>query len=335
MSSEGDLDLFKDVDFKKKIIYPACVMFCVIVFVYFLIAMAAGVNVQESETVYTQIYDGGEDTNELDASIVPPKALPVQTLLGILLFSLSVMVLGLLEKNGASRVFATLVHYLGSVVSFFIFVLVISGFASTVEGLAVSLIACLMFTVVYFAVRGIGVLIRKIKNERFGVASQWFSKVCFFFTVTVFALSFFALVSGFNVIVKFKEDQIFLTDDVVQNVFVTVMTPLAPTIQNYLRYLGSAAVFALSMLVLRTKLGNVTKALLNFVILVSGFVLIWIVGMDYFRLVSTNAMIAVMVFLSVYAVVLVTVCVIRYVKARRSEDGEEYETQFSSGKMIK
>lgn len=332
---EGDPDLFKDVDLKKKIIYPACVMFCVIVFVYFLIAMAAGINVQESETVYTQIYDSSEDSNELDASVVPPKALPVQTLIGILLFSLSVMTLGLLDKLGASHTFATLMHYLGSVISFFIFVLVLSGFASTSEGLAVSLVACLMFTVIYFAIRGIGVLVKKIKNERLWVASQWISKVCFFFTVTVFALSFFALISGFNVIVKFKENQIFLNDDVVQNVFVTVMTPLAPTIQNYLRYLGSAAVFALSMLVLRAKLGTVKKTLLNFLILVSGFVLIWIVGMDYFKLVSTNAMIAVIAFLAVYVVTLVTVCVLKYVKARRSENDEEYETQFSSGKMIK
>lgn len=327
--------MFKDVDLKKKIIYPACVMFCVIVFLYFLIAMAAGINVQESETVYTQIYDGGEDTNELDASIVPPKALPVQTLLGILLFSLAVMTLGLLGKLGMSRTFAALMHYLGSLTSFFLFVLVLSGFASTEEGLAVSVVACLMFTVLYFAIRGVAVLVKKIKNERFGVASEWFSRVCFFFTSIVFALSFFALISGFNVIVKFEEDQIFLSDDVVQNVFVTVMTPLAPTIQNYLRYLGSAAVFALSMLVLGTKLGTVKKTLLNFLILVSGFVLIWVIGMDYFRLVSTNAMIAIIVFLSVYVAILVTVCVIKYVKNRKAEDSEEYETQFSSGKMIK
>ena len=310
-------------------------MFCVIVFVYFLLAMAAGINVQESETVYTQIYDSGEDTNELDASVVPPKALPVQTLLGILLFSLSVMALGLLDKLGTSRAFITLMHYLGSLVSFFVFILALSGIASTLEGLAVSLVACLMFTAVYFAVRGIGALVRKIKNERFGVASQWLSRVCFFFTIIVFVLSLFALVSGLNVIVKLREDKTFITDDVMQKVFVTVMTPLAPTIQNYLRYLGSAAVFALSMLVLRTKLGCVTKTLLNFLILVSGFVLIWIVGMDYFRLVSTNAMIAVIVFLAVYAVTLVTVCILRYVKARRSENDEEYETQFSSGRMIK
>lgn len=327
--------MFKDVDFKKKIIYPACVMFCVIVFLYFLIAMAAGINVQESETVYTQIYDSDEDSNELDASVVPPKALPIQTLLGILLFSLSVMSLGLLDKLGASRTFVTLMHYLGSVISFFIFILVLSGFASTPEGLAVSLVACLIFTVIYFAVRGIGVLVRKIKNERFGVASYWISKVCFFFTVTVFALSFFALISGFNVIVKLREDKTFPTDGVMQKVFVTVMTPLAPTIQNYLRYLGSAAVFALSMLVLRTRLGKVKRVVLNFIILIFGFVLIWIVGMDYFRLVSTNAMIAVIVFLAVYAVTLATVCVLKYVKARRNEDKEEYETQFSSGKMIK
>ncbi len=310
-------------------------MFFVIVFVYFLIAMAAGINVQESETVYTQIYDGGEDTNEIDASVVPPKALPIQTLLGILLFSLSVMALGLLDKLSASRTFITLMHYLGSVMAFFIFVLVLSGFTSTLEGLAVSLVACLAFTIIYFAVRGIGLLVRKIKNERLWVASHWFSKVCFFFAVTVFALSFFALISGFNVIVKFKEDQIFLSDDVVQNVFVTVMTPLAPTIQNYLRYFASVTVFALSMLVLHTKLGKVIKILLNFLILVSGFVLIWIIGMDYFRLVSTNAMIAIIVFLSVYVVTLVTVCILKYVKARGSEDNGEYETQFSSGKMIK
>ncbi len=327
--------MIKDLDLKKKIIYPACALFCIAVFLYFLMAIAAGINVQDSETVYTQIYDAGENTNDLTADVVPPKALPVQTLLGILLFSLSVMVLGLLDKLELSRAFIILMHYLGTVLSFFVFVLVLSGFAASEEGLAVSLVACLFLSIIYFAVRGIAVLVKKIKNQRLWVASAYFSKVCFVFAVIVFSLSFFALVSGFNVIVKFKEDGGYINTDVIQNVFVTVMTPLAPTIQNYLRYFASAAVFSVSVSVLYTKLGNVLKVALNFLILALGFVLIWIIGLDYFRLVSTNAMIACIVFLGTYVVALVTVCVVKYVKARRSEDTEEYETQFSAGKIIK
>lgn len=310
-------------------------LFCIAVFFYFLMAIAAGINVQDSETVYTQIYDGGENTNDISSDIVPPKALPVQTLLGILLFSLSVMTLGLLDRLNMSRAFTELMKYLGTLVAFFMFVLVLSGVAASEGGLAMSLIACLFMSILYFAARGVVLLLKKIKNQRLWVASSYFSKICTVFTVIVFAVSFFALVSGFNVIVKLKEDKTFVNDDVLQTVFVTVMTPLAPTVQNYLRYLASAAVLAVSVSVLYTNLGKVVKILLNFLILACGFVFIWIFGVDYFRLVSTNAMTACIVFISVYAVALVAVCVIKYVRERKSEDGEEYESQFSRGKIIK
>lgn len=327
--------MIKDLDLKKKIIYPACVMFCIIVFLYFLMAMAAGINVFDSETVYTQVYDGVNDSNEISSEVVLPKALPIQTLLGILLFSLTVKALGFLDGLDMNRTFIELVKYLGTVMAFFMFVIVLSGAASSEGGLAVAFIACLFVSVVYFAVRGIKMLVKNIEDRRLRGAYEYFSKICSVFTAIVFAVSIFALVSGLNVIVKLKEDKTFIGDSVLQNVFVTVMTPLAPTVQNYLRYLATAAVSVISVSVLRTSMNKVAKIALNFVILASGFVLIWIMGVDYFRLVRVNAMTACIVFLSVYAVILIAVCVINYVRARKAEDEGEYEAQFSKGKILK
>ena len=96
--------------------------------------------------------------------------------------------------------------------------------------------------------------------------------------------------------------------------------------------LASAAVFAIGYAVLFTGLNKVLKAILNFVILTAGYLGIWIIGFDYFRLVKSNALPAVIIYLSVYLVALITVCIVLYVKKRKSEETEEYESQFSVGR---
>ncbi len=322
----------KSFDYKSKIIYPACMIFFIIVFVYFIIAASAGVNVFESETVRTQVYDNETDINELESNVKSPSALPVQTLFGMLLFSISIAALGLLSKLNLNKVYLNLLHFGGTVLAFFIFVLAMSGYL-TEGSLPMAMIACLAISILYFAVRGLVWLIKKPfekfkASKKLEFAKRFAGAVFAGFTLIVFILSFFALITQFNVIITVQEDKTFIQDDVLQNIFVTVVTPLAPTVQNYLRYLASSAIFMAAYFVLFTKLHTVAKVLINFAILAAGFVLVWLNGFDYFRLVSANALPAIIIFLSVYLVTLITVSVYRFKKRRSAEATGAYDRQF-------
>lgn len=324
----------KDIDFsfRKQILYPACVIFCILVFVYFMMALAAGVNVIEGETVRTQIYDGENNTSDFESSAQAPSALPVQTLFGLFLFSLTVMALNLLFRLKLSRIYVNLLHFGGVLLSFFIFVLSLSGFISD-GGLPMALVSCLFVALIYFAVRGCIILFRlitrRVSDSKVYTAIMSYLPMIFAaFTLIVFAVSFFALITQMKVIVTVKEDKTFIYDDVLQNIFVTVVTPLAPTLQNYLRYLASGAVYIAAYAVLFTRLNKVLKVVLNFVILSAGFLGIWIFGFDYFRLVSQNALPAIIIFLSVYVVSLIGVCIFKYIKTRKTEVTGDYSRQF-------
>lgn len=318
--------------FKRHILYPACIVFCLLVFLYFLMALSAGVNVLESETVRTEIYDDAEGSTSLESSNQSPSALPVQTLLGLFLFAMSVTALNFVFKLDMSPIYKNLLHFGGTLLSFFIFVLSLSGFISD-SGFTMALGSCLFVAVIYFFVRGIMLLIRKLtkgfKNTSFAKSvSRYIPAVFGVFTLIVFAVSFFALITQLDVIIRVKEDPTFIYDDVRQNIFVTVVTPIAPTLQNYLRYLASAAVFILAYSMLFIKANKVLKMILNFGVLTAGYLFIWIIGFDYFRLVSQNALPAIIVYLSVYLVIFIAVCVYKYYQKRTSEQTETYETQF-------
>ena len=326
----------EEFDFKRKILYPACAFFFVLVFLYFLVAMAAGLNVTESETVRTQYYDGDTNTGSLSSETRDPAALPVQTLLGLFLFGASVISMKLIFKLNISRIYARLIHYVGTVISFLIFVIALSGVASS-TALPMTVVAVFAVSVLYFIILGISMLIKKAtaglsENPRVKKTVDFIYFTLAGFTAIVFAVSLFALISQLSVIVRVSEEKIFVTDKAFNEVFVTVVTPLAPTLQNYLRYLATAAVFAIGYFVLFTKLNKVLKAVLNFVILTAGYMGIWIIGFDYFRLVKSNALPAVIIYLSVYLATLLTVCIVLYVRKRKSEETEEYESQFSVGK---
>ncbi len=323
----------KEVSFNyKKALYSACAMFFVLVFIFFAIAWVSDINVFESQTERTHIYDGSTDTNNTTSSSKEPEALPIQTLLGLFLFSLSVMGLGGLFKLQMSRLYLNLLHFLGTILSFFIFVLAMTGNISE-NGLPKAMIFCLAVSLIYFIVRGISFLLKKLfsshKNSPVIVrSSRFFGAVFLGFVIIVFAVSLFALITQLDVIVTVKEDKTFIRDDVLQNMYVTVVTPLAPTVQNYLRYLASSAVFVIAYAVLFTKLNKVLKILLNFVILTSGYLGIWIIGFDYFRLVSKNALPAIIIYLSVYLACLIGISVYRHFKARQNEKNEAYQRQF-------
>lgn len=331
----SETDLMK-TDFKNKILYPACVLFFAIVLMYFLMAMWADMNVTETDAVITQIYDGENNSNEVTGETKAPSALPVQTLLGIFMFSLSIMALNLIFKMNGSKMFLQMLHYLGSLLAFFIFVLSLSGFISE-DGIFTAIVACLFFSIVYFVAVGLVKLFKKLAAKlpeklTKNVVTKYIPSVFAGFTLIVFGISLFALITNLSVIVRVHEDRTFIADKVLENVYITVVTPMAPTIQNYLRYLASSAVFVAGYAILFTKLHKIVKVALNFLILATGYTLIWLIGFDYFRLISAHLVPAIVIFLSVYLVCLVATVVYLFVKRRKAEETEDYDNQFLPGK---
>ncbi len=322
-----------NIDFKKKILYPACAMFFVLVFVFFFIAAMTEQNVSGERFTPEYVYDDatGESTLTFGGAqrLV---ALPVQTLLGLFLFSLSVFALGLIFKLEMSRIYLNLLHYIGTILSFFIFVLAMTGNIGE-NGVPKAMVICLGVSVLYFIVRGAALIVKKLfashKNSPIIVRSaKYFGAVFTGFTVIVFAVSLFALITQISVIANLNVEKDFIHADVLQETSLGLATPLAPTVWNYLRYLASAAVFMLAYAVLFTKLNKVARVLLNFAILAAGYVAIWIFGLEYFRVARQNSLPAVIAFLVTYAVVFTAVCIYRYVKTRNSEQTENYQRQF-------
>ncbi|MBQ9692271.1 MAG: hypothetical protein IJV70_03855, partial [Clostridia bacterium] len=198
----SETDLIK-TDFKNKILYPACILFFAIVLLYFLMAMWAGMNVTETEAVITQIYDGEIDHNDVTSDTKAPSALPVQTLLGIFMFSLSIVSLNFVFKINGNKIFLLLLHYLGSLLAFFIFVLSLSGFISE-DGITTAIVACLFFSVVYFIVAGAVKLFKKLTSKlpeklKNNAVTKYFPAVFAGFTLIVFGISLFALITNFSV----------------------------------------------------------------------------------------------------------------------------------------
>ena len=327
----------KEYDFLRETLLPACAIFCVAVFIFFLVALGVGVNVTETQTEINTVYDNQTGVNDSDSETPSPDALPVQTLLGILLFCVSLMLAGQLHKLEYSKLTLRMVHFAITVLSFFIFVLALPGYVSD-TGLPAAIIACAAVSVLYFIFLGIKQLVMMIKplhGKTFAKIGAFLLPVFGVFTVLVFAVSFFNLISQVPVIVKEIIEEVWEENDKLRTTYVRVATPLAPTLQNYLRYLISGLVFMIGYSVLKMKLHAVAKGVLNFLILTAGYIGIWIVGMDYFRLVKANLVPAVVVYLIVYLVVLITVSVIYAVKRRGLEDLEEYESQFRPGSTAK
>lgn len=322
----------KPYSFLRETFFPACAIFCVAVFIFFLAAMSVGFNVTESKTEIFNHYDNQLGTNQTN-SPAPLDALPVQTLMGILLFCIALMTLGQLFKLNYTAITLRLTHFILTVFSFFIFIIVLPGYIST-AGVSASILACSAMGVIYFIALGIKLLLLKIKplhNKNFKKAVAFIMPVFAVFTALVFFISIFNLISQVPIVIKEIEDETFIGTDVVDTLYVRVVTPLAPTVQNYLRYLLTGIIFVLGCAVMKLKLHAVAKWVLNFLILTTGYIGIWIVGMDYFSMVEAHAIPAIIAYLGVYFVTLVTVCIVKVIKRRKTEDTEEYESQFSPG----
>lgn len=334
-SAMTDNGVKKSYDVRRQLIYPACAVFCAFVFVFFLGLHWAGANVTESKSERVNIYDSTIDKNQVRFETPDPTALSIQTLLGLLFFAASLVLLKRLFELRYSRVLLRMAHFLLTLLSFFVFVLAMTGYISE-NGAPAAMLACLGVGVVYFAVLGLSVPIKRLCGSIPTAVRRWLGELCgrtfTVFTVILFALSMFALISGVNVIVTEVLDEVFSeSGDTVQTTYVRVVTPLAPTLQNYLRYLITGLIFTLGCAVLGLGINKALAVLFNFLIFTAGYVLVWIVGVDYFKLLPANALTAIVVYLAVYAVAALALGIFYAVKRRKREETEDYESQFMPG----
>ena len=335
--NKNEKSAVREYDFLRETLLPACAVFCVAVFIFFFIAMGVGVNVTETKTEITTVYDNQTGVNDVDSPNPTPDALPVQTLMGIMLFCIALMLLGQLHKLEYGKLTVRMMHFTLTLLSFFIFVLALPGYVSD-AGLPAAIIACAAVAVFYFIALGLKqllLMVKPLRGEAVRKVISFILPVFGVFALLVFAVSFFNLVSQVPVIVKETVEEVWEENDRVRTTYVRVATPLAPTLQNYLRYLVSGIVFMIGYAVLKMRLHAVAKGVLNFVIITAGYIGIWIVGMDYFRMVKANLVPAVVVYLVVYLFALITVSVVYAVKRRGQEDMEAYESQFRPGSTAK
>ena len=161
------------------------------------------------------------------------------------------------------------------------------------------------------------------------------------FVIILFSVTAIALIGGeyfdIKVTTKINSDSYWADDRVQITEYVTIVNPLTPTVNNYLRYLGTAAVLVLGIALLFTKANAVLKVFMNFAVTTVGIILIWPLQLDYFKLpaLSNNLITAATVYASLYLAVLVITAVTVFIRKRRSEETEEYESQFSVAKKKK
>lgn len=326
----------QDFSFKKRIIYPACAMFFVLVMAFFVIALAMGLNVVESETEIVYTYDGSTDKSNTSSTSGEPYAMSLGTLVGIMLYSGSFFALGQIFKTNYSPTSKRFVHFFGTLTSFILFIILMSGTVSNMSA-PLFFILVMFYSVLYFSILGIMVLFKKLaKKEGVGKFVGFVEKHVFpvftGFAVILFALSIYTLISQANVTFKFNEEETFIKDNVVQRVITTIVTPLAPTLQNYLRYSATSAVFFLGYKVFFTRLKNVAKVIFNFLILSAGYFLIWILGLDYFNLIDSHKLVGIVSYLITYVAVLIVAGVYLFVRKRKMEETGDYESQFGTSR---
>ena len=342
MASSSTKPSAGDFSFKRHILFPSCLIFTLILLGAYTVFMLLDFNVTETRDTVTHFYNGqvnDGDPNSYKFAVGDQFALDLTQLIGIFLFSVSVAALGLLDRYGYGKLFTRMLHFGGTIFALFFFVLVIGGSVSNI-GFGSSMLVVILASVLYFVLLGLKTLFKKlIKPEKLPFRSYVYKYAMLtfaVFTATVFVCMLLAKLNFFNVQINLPSTVIESDDGRSKTtIYDTLITPLAPTLQNYLRYLASAAVFSVALSVLYTKLHAVLKAVINFVITACGFVLLWLIQMEFFKELDNTMLYAIISFVSIYVAVLVTVSIITFVKRRKAEDEEEYENQFLPGKKSK
>lgn len=320
--------------FKNDVLYPACTTFTAVVLGLFSLMWLVGANVTETRDKYSVKYaeDGDIDTSEW--LVGEAQALSVTMLIGILLFAFSIFALSYISRLDYGKLTKRLLHFAGTEIAFFLFVILFSGYIS---GQTVSfgtvMVAFVIVAIFYFLILGIKTLlsrpIRFIKKHLGGIIGRYIAPVFVIFAITVIVTAFLGLFLKTNVVIHETREWDPNEAKTLYETFETVITPISHTLQNFLRYLGSAAVFMAGIAVFKTKLNTVAKWVLNFLICSCGFVLLWFIQMPFFHELDNMRLYSVIAYLAAYTVALVAVCVIKYIITRKKEKNGEYISQFS------
>jgi len=335
------------INVMRQIILPACILFTVVVFIFFAAALITETPVTDKEWEFHETYNGeSESENSTTQTFSDPQnnALSFELLLGILLFAVSVKALSLLKLLGYGSLITLLMHFVGSAVAFFVFVLLFGGYI-TDAGFGPAMACVVVFAIFYWigiGLKSVFVRLTSLYPESFGRWVKRFVPVIFgVFVIILFSVTAIALIGGeyfdIKVTTKINSDSYWADDRVQITEYVTIVNPLTPTVNNYLRYLGTAAVLVLGIALLFTKANAVLKVFMNFAVTTVGIILIWPLQLDYFKLpaLSNNLITAATVYASLYLAVLVITAVTVFIRKRRNEDTEEYESQFSVAKKKK
>ena len=316
---------------RRHIVYPAAITFTVILFAAYLLFLLMDFNVTETRDFITYTYNGHTDVSTYNYKVGREFSLDLVQLFGIALFSLSFAALSLVHRLSLSGAFKRLIHFIGTLISFYLFVLVLSG-SVTDGGFAAAIGITMAVGLVYFILLGLKKLVKRSipmpKCRGMGFITKYLPPAFVIFAAASLIFMTLAMVINVQLTLNLDGPNYPYDDRIAITTYETVITPIAPTLQNYFRYLASAAVITLSLSLLATKLSAVLKALLIFIINGAAFSLIWLVQLDFFKELHNALLYASVGYIALYLIALITLGVISFVRKRSREDEGEYENQF-------
>lgn len=327
---------------KRDILYPSALIFTAIIFVSYLVFMLLDFNVTESRDFVTHTYNGYTDTNTYDYKVGREFAFDLIQLVGFALFSVALSALSLVHRLSYSRTVKRLIHFSGAMFSCFIFVFVLSGTVSS-RGFASTMGAMLAVAALYFVLLGVKALLKSLIKRVSSNPKPRIRNFCVKYVLPAFVIFAAAVIIGallamfikVNIVINKTLPNYPYDDRIPVITYETIINPIAPTLQNYLRYLGSALLFMLSLSVLFTKLNKFIKIAINFAINAAALSLLWLIQLDIFKELDNVALYTVVGFLAIYLVSLITASIVLFIRARKREDDGEYENQFMSGRKLK
>ena len=153
--------------FFRQVVLPACILFTAVVFVFFVAAILTDTPVTDKQWEFYETYNGESDTdNSTTQTFSDPQnnALSISMLFGILLFSVSVAALTLVKRLGYGALLTALIHFVGSAVAFFVFVMLMGGYFAD-AGFGPSMAGVVVFAIGYWIVIGVKSLLFRITGS--------------------------------------------------------------------------------------------------------------------------------------------------------------------------
>ena len=315
----------------QRVVFPTALYFTLILFVSYLIFFLLDFNVTETTDFVTYTYNGHTDTGTYEYKVGREFSFDLIQLFGFVLFSASVAALSYVKKLEVGTLIARLIHFTGSMLAFFIFILLLSGTVTSV-GFGTAMGVTLAAAIIYFILLGIKTLCKRFvripRNSFTEYLNKQLPRILVVFTVIVLVAMLLAMFVNVQLMLD-KEGPNYPDDDrIAITTYRTVITPIAPTLQNYLRYLGTAAVLVLSLSVMSTPLNAALKILITFVSNAASLAVLFIVQLDFFRDLDNATFYAVIGYCAVYLISLITFATVRFIRKRSREEDEDYENQF-------